>query len=63
MDSLLVDPPGAYLQYLDIPGDDLPVVWIRGLGCASSADFAPVVASPLRGHCGPSSRAEAGAAA
>jgi pimeloyl-ACP methyl ester carboxylesterase len=51
MDSLLLDPPRAYLRYLDFPGEDLPVVWLHGLGCAASADFARVVASPsLAGH-------------
>jgi pimeloyl-ACP methyl ester carboxylesterase len=51
MESLLLEPPGAHLRYLDIPGDHLPVVWIHGLGCAASSDFAPVVADPaLTGH-------------
>jgi pimeloyl-ACP methyl ester carboxylesterase len=51
MDSLLLDPPRAYLRYLDLPGEGLPVVWLHGLGCAASADFAPVVVSPaLTGH-------------
>jgi pimeloyl-ACP methyl ester carboxylesterase len=51
MDGLLLEPPGAHLRYLDLPGDDLPVVWIHGLGCAASSDFAPVVADPaLTGH-------------
>jgi pimeloyl-ACP methyl ester carboxylesterase len=51
MDSLLVAPPGAYLRYLDLPGDGVPVVWIHGLGCAASADFASVASDPaLRSH-------------
>lgn len=51
MDSLNLDPPNAYLRYLDFPGDDRPIVWLHGLGCAASADFARVVATPgLAGH-------------
>jgi pimeloyl-ACP methyl ester carboxylesterase len=51
MDSLLLEPPGAYLRYLDVPGENLPVVWLHGLGCAASVDFAPVAANPaLTGH-------------
>jgi pimeloyl-ACP methyl ester carboxylesterase len=51
MDSLLLKPPGAYLRFLEFPGDDLPLVWIHGLGGAASADFARVVANPsLIGH-------------
>jgi pimeloyl-ACP methyl ester carboxylesterase len=51
MDSLLLNPPNAYLRYLDFPGDDLPIVWLHGLGCAASSDFARVVASPpMAGH-------------
>jgi pimeloyl-ACP methyl ester carboxylesterase len=51
MDSLLLEPPGGYLRYLEFPGDDLPLVWLHGLGGAASSDFAPVVASPiLIGH-------------
>jgi pimeloyl-ACP methyl ester carboxylesterase len=47
MDSLLLDPPKAYLRYLDMPGDDPPIVWIHGLGGASSADFPPVAANAV----------------
>ena len=51
MDSLLLDPPKAHLRYLDIPGDGPPIVWVHGMGGASSADFPSVAASPaLIGH-------------
>ena len=51
MDSLLLEPTGAYLRYEDVPGDEEPIVWLHGLGCAASADFAHVAAHPsLRGH-------------
>lgn len=51
METLFLDPPGAYLRYLDFPGDALPVVFLHGLGCAASSDFPRVAANPrLIGH-------------
>ena len=51
METLLVDPPGAYLRYLDFPGEELPLVFLHGLGCAASSDFPRVAANPvLAGH-------------
>src|SRR5262245_24812395 len=51
MASLLLEPPGAQLWYLDLPGDQPPVVWIHGLGGSASADFVSVVVHPvLSGH-------------
>lgn len=41
----------ATMRYLDLPGDDLPILFVHGLGCAGSADYPEVAASPaLRGH-------------
>jgi haloalkane dehalogenase len=42
---------GGWLRYHDLPGDDLPILFIHGLGCASSLDY-PAVASaiPLASH-------------
>lgn len=34
----------AILRYHDLPGDDIPIIFIHGLGCASSFDY-PQVAS------------------
>lgn len=51
MRSLLLDRPAAYLRWLDYPGDDLPIVFIHGLGCASTIDYPRVIAGPeLAGH-------------
>jgi pimeloyl-ACP methyl ester carboxylesterase len=51
METLFLDPPGAYLRYLDFPGDALPLVFLHGLGCAASSDFPRVAANPLlTGH-------------
>lgn len=42
---------GTALRYLDLPGEGLPILYIHGLGCAGSADYPEVAASPvLRGH-------------
>lgn len=37
---------GGYLRFLDLPGTDLPIVFIHGLGCAGSYDFPQVAAQP-----------------
>ena len=41
----------AYIRYHDLPGADMPILFIHGLGCASSQDY-PEVASQdaLSGH-------------
>jgi pimeloyl-ACP methyl ester carboxylesterase len=51
MESLHLDTPDAHLRYLDYPGDKTPIVFIHGLGCASTFDY-PIVASDARlaGH-------------
>jgi hypothetical protein len=46
MRSVLIDPPKAYLRYLDIPGPELPIVYMHGLGCAATVDFAVVATRP-----------------
>lgn len=44
MKAFEVSSLAASLMYHDIPGDGTPVVFLHGLGCASSCDY-PVVAS------------------
>jgi pimeloyl-ACP methyl ester carboxylesterase len=41
-----MDPPKAYLRYLDIPGPEPPIVYMHGLGCAATVDFAVVASRP-----------------
>ncbi|NOI58991.1 alpha/beta fold hydrolase [Vibrio coralliilyticus] len=36
---------GATLRYHDLPGDQTPIVFIHGLGCASSLDYPQVAAA------------------
>ncbi|HKW07432.1 MAG TPA: alpha/beta hydrolase [Candidatus Dormibacteraeota bacterium] len=51
MESLRLVSPNAYLRYLDFPGDKTPIVFIHGMGCASTIDYARVIANPaLAGH-------------
>jgi len=41
----------AIVRVHDLPGDGLPLVFLHGLGCASSCDYPPVVRAPaLRGR-------------
>jgi len=51
MKSLRIDSAGAHLRYADCPGDALPVVYLHGLGSASSYAFPAIAAHPkLRPH-------------
>jgi pimeloyl-ACP methyl ester carboxylesterase len=36
----------GFLRYLEIPGDDPPILWLHGLLCASTAELAPVAVQP-----------------
>ena len=41
----------ATLRYHDLPGDDMPILFIHGLGCAGSFDYPQVAAQKaLQGH-------------
>jgi pimeloyl-ACP methyl ester carboxylesterase len=33
---------GCFLRYLEIPGNDPPILWLHGILCASTAELAPV---------------------
>jgi haloalkane dehalogenase len=51
VESLLLEQPKAYLRYLDFPGQEVPLVFLHGLGCASIVDYPLVVANAaLAGH-------------
>ncbi|WP_053567996.1 alpha/beta fold hydrolase [Caballeronia cordobensis] len=45
MNTFCVAECGTVLRYLDVYAGATPLVFIHGLGCASSSDYAPVVAS------------------
>lgn len=44
MREYFVKRAGAYLRYLDLPGDEAPILFIHGLGCAGSFDYPEVAA-------------------
>ncbi|MGF1718274.1 alpha/beta fold hydrolase [Photobacterium chitinilyticum] len=44
MKEYIVEKDNAKLRYHDLPGDRIPIIFIHGLGCASSFDY-PQVAS------------------
>ncbi|MEZ8054839.1 alpha/beta fold hydrolase [Vibrio splendidus] len=43
MKHYYIDSIGAHLCYQELSGDDTPIVFIHGLGCASSSDYPAVV--------------------
>ncbi|SAK62968.1 3-oxoacyl-ACP reductase [Caballeronia catudaia] len=45
MNTFSVDESGNILRYLDLYAGEEPLLFIHGLGCASSSDYPPVVAS------------------
>src|SRR3990172_12018415 len=41
----------AFLRYIDIPGEDLPLLWLHGGKCSSTGELLPAaVEAPLRGR-------------
>jgi pimeloyl-ACP methyl ester carboxylesterase len=44
--STYIPSTGGHLRWIDIPGDGPARVYIHGLGCAGSADFAGIVTHP-----------------
>jgi pimeloyl-ACP methyl ester carboxylesterase len=37
----------AFLRYLEVPGDDPPVIWIHGWQCSSTAELAGAAVQPV----------------
>lgn len=46
MQSFLLDSPQASLRYHDLPGEGPPLLFVHGLGCASSCDYPRIAADP-----------------
>ncbi|MFC4241789.1 alpha/beta fold hydrolase [Gryllotalpicola reticulitermitis] len=36
----------AFLRFVDLPGDDVPILFVHGHGCAGSFDYPEVAAQP-----------------
>ena len=42
---------GAFLRYIEVPGEDPPLVWLHGWQCSSTGELLPAaVQAPLRGR-------------
>jgi pimeloyl-ACP methyl ester carboxylesterase len=42
---------GAFIRYIEIPGDDPPLLWLHGWQCSSTGELMPAaVRAPLRGR-------------
>lgn len=39
MDEYKIDKLNCCIRYLDFPGDDIPILFLHGLGCAGSFDY------------------------
>jgi len=51
MKSLHLPDDQAFLRYLEIPGDDPPLLWLHGWQCSSTGELMPAaVQAPLRGR-------------
>jgi pimeloyl-ACP methyl ester carboxylesterase len=46
MESFFLDKWKSFLRYIDLPGEKTPLVYLHGVGCASSMDFPEVVTKP-----------------
>lgn len=51
MEEYYVKEAAAYMRYQDLPGEDTPILFVHGLGCAGSFDYPQVAAqSELSKH-------------
>lgn len=51
MEALQLKTVNCILRYHDLPGDDVPILFIHGLGCAGSFDYPQVAGQPeLQNH-------------
>ena len=51
MKALLLPNDRAFLRYIEIPGDDPPLLWLHGWHCSSTGELMPAaVRAPLRGR-------------
>lgn len=42
---------GAFLRYVEVPGEDPPLLWLHGWQCSSTGELLPAaVQAPLRGR-------------
>ena len=51
MKAVRVPDEGAFIRYIEVPGEDPPLLWLHGWQCASTGELMPAaVRAPLRGR-------------
>jgi pimeloyl-ACP methyl ester carboxylesterase len=51
MKAVYLPGDGAFIRYIEIPGDDPPLLWLHGWQCSSTGELLPAaVQEPLRGR-------------
>lgn len=51
MKSVYLPTDRAFVRYIEVPGDDPPLLWLHGWQCSSTGELLPAaVRSPLRGR-------------
>ena len=51
MKALFLPKDRAFLRYIEIPGEDPPLIWLHGWHCSSTGELMPAaVRAPLRGR-------------
>jgi pimeloyl-ACP methyl ester carboxylesterase len=51
MRALYLEDPGAFLRYVEVPGEDPPLLWLHGIFCSSTGELASTaVQEPLAGR-------------
>ena len=46
MKAVHVPAAGAFLRYIEIPGDDPPLLWLHGWQCSSTGELFPAAVQP-----------------
>jgi pimeloyl-ACP methyl ester carboxylesterase len=51
MRPVYLPPDGAFLRYVEVPGDDPPLLWLHGWQCSSTGELIPAaIQAPLHGR-------------
>ena len=51
MQAVFLPADRAFIRYIEIPGDDPPLLWVHGWQCSSTGELLPAsVQEPLRGR-------------
>jgi pimeloyl-ACP methyl ester carboxylesterase len=51
MKAVFLPDDGAFIRYVEIPGDDPPLLWLHGWQCSSTGELIPAAVQPaLRGR-------------